>query len=247
MRSKDSPTEERGEFLIRGEREPLLASERVSVAGLLIGDVLVRKVEKPGRVFLLLHGYTQTGEKMLSRLELMISRLEVGPNALIIAPNAPYPIPERKPEGWKAGFSWYFYDFSTDEYFIDMENAMTYLQGLIDHYGLQGIPTTVIGFSQGGYLAPIFAKRCPQVDHVIGIGCEFLPDEIQCNVGDPVSFRVDQVHGADDPVVSAENSLNSHQILVSRGAKGTFEMVPEEGHRLSLKVLERVKKLLAGF
>jgi predicted esterase len=229
-----------GALLIHEAKGPQLQSKRFSIPGKIIGDVILKKAEKPSRVFILLHGYSQSGEKIYSRLEPAISSSEHGESAYIIAPNGPYPMPERGPQGWTVGFSWYFYNFETDEYFIDMENAKTYLNGLIESLGLRGVPTTVVGFSQGGYLAPLFAKECPQVDHVIGIGCEFLKDEIE----DPVLFRLDAIHGADDAVVDVDNAQNSHTVLKGRGAKGSYTVLPGEGHRISSAVVDCVKSLL---
>jgi len=236
---------------------------RFQVPGKLISDVAVRAPldgAKPTRVFLLLHGYSQDGQHMLKRLEAPIAEWEKqsGGQALILAPSGTYPIPERSENGWQVGYSWYFYDFTTDEYYIDMENAVLLLNGIVAqagasfaaqsgssgiaaHAGVQKtLPVTVIGFSQGGYLAPIFAKSSAQVDHVIGIGCEFLKDEI----ADPIRFRMDGVHGADDSVVDGLNSQKSHAALVARGVQGAFQLLPGEGHKISRAVSECVKQLL---
>jgi predicted esterase len=244
---------------------------RFQVPGKLISDVAVRAPvggDNATRIFLLLHGYSQDGQHMLKRLETPIAEWEKqsGGHALILAPSGTYPIPERSENGWHVGYSWYFYDFTTDEYYIDMENAVSLLNGIIAQAthgtvahapsgsvgqagdggiaaraGVQKtLPVTVIGFSQGGYLAPIFAKSCPQVDRVIGIGCEFLKDEI----ADPIRFRMDGVHGADDSIVDGLNSQKSHAALVARGVQGTFQLLTGEGHKISRAISECVKQLL---
>jgi predicted esterase len=216
--------------------------KRFSVPGKLISDVSMHPVEKPSRLYLLLHGFSQSGEKIYSRAEHLI--LQSNNSAFILAPNGPYPMAQPSSEvgdeGWRVGFSWYFHDPKKDDYFIDMENAVVLLKGMIEEAGLKGIPTTVIGFSQGGYLAPIFAEKCPQVDHVIGIGCEFLKDEMKS----PVHFRLDAIHGEEDDIVLSQNSKNSHEALIARGAKGTFISLAGEGHSMNLAVLTALKTLI---
>ena len=164
-------------------RATLALTTRFHVPGKLISDVLVGKPEggaKPTRIFLLLHGYLQDGPSMARRLESAIEGWEesTGGHALVLAPSGSYPIPERTEKGYHVGYSWYFYDFSTDEYYIDMENSVLLLNGIIaqaeKETSVVNLPITVIGFSQGGYLSPIFAKTNPRVDHVIGIGLRVL-------------------------------------------------------------------------
>jgi predicted esterase len=221
---------------------------RFQVPGKLISDAFVRAPlggAKPSRVFLLLHGYSQDGQHIYKRLESAILAWEQssGGQALIVAPSGTYPQPTRGENGWRVGYSWYFYNDETDEYYIDMENAVLLLNGIVAQAtgNAAKVPVTVIGFSQGGYLAPFFAKSCPQVDHVIGIGCEFLKDEI----ADPIRFRLDGIHGADDEVVDGLNSRKSHAALLARGVQGSFQLLSGEGHRISLAISERVKLLLA--
>jgi predicted esterase len=227
---------------IQEEKEQRLLNKtlkRVSVPGKLISDVVTHAVEKPSRLYLLLHGFSQSGEKIYSRAESAILHSKDGANAFILAPNGPYPMAQPTDEGWKVGFSWYFHDPMKDDYFIDMENSIELLNGAIEEFGLKGVPTTVIGFSQGGYLSPIFSEKCVQVDHVIGIGCEFLKDEM----GKP-RFKMDQIHGDEDDVVTMQNSKNSHDALIARGAEGKFISVPGEGHSMSLAILAELKALI---
>jgi predicted esterase len=223
---------------------------RFQVPGKLISDVAMREPAggaKPSRVFLLLHGFSQDGQHMFKRLESAISAWEKssGQHALILAPSGTYPQPERTDKGWRVGYSWYFYNLDTDEYYIDMENGVLLLNGIIAQAearaGVKNIPVTVIGFSQGGYLAPFFAKSCSQVDHVIGIGCEFLKDEI----ADPIRFRMDGIHGAEDSVADGVNSQKSHAALVERGVSGSFQLLAGEGHKISPAISERVKLLIS--
>jgi len=211
---------------------PLMENTRVLVQGLLACDFVKRGAEDPRGVVLLLHGFNESGEKIFQRLESSIP-----PDLEVIAPNGPYPMPERlEGGGYRMGFSWYFYDDSKDEYFIDPEVSVIYLRNLIHHLGLAGRPLRVIGFSQGGYLAPFLAKTDLQLKHVIGIGCRFLEDELPRIQG----VRLDAIHGAKDERISLADAQRSHDKLRERGVSGEFRVFAEAGHRITPEMLAAV-------
>lgn len=202
----------------------------------------------PARLYLLLHGFGQTAWSLWKRLEPALPAA-----AAVLSPNAPFPMPRRVPasggrkgpessdEGeWVVGFSWYFYNPDTDEYFIDMEIGVHFLQELVRKLGLESVPMTVIGFSQGGYLAPFLAQALSNVDHVVGIGCQFLVEELSL----PVRFRLDAIHGERDERVSPELAKAYHKRLVEAGTRGEFVLVPEAGHGVNASVLNELWRLL---
>src|SRR4051794_31786006 len=123
---------------------------RAQVPATLVGDYLYREASQPRELVILLHGFQQSGKHMADKLAGCFSE-----QVSILAPNAPFPLPERKPDGsYRVGFSWYFYNAPMDEYYIDMSVALEYLQGLVLKLGLEKLPKRIVGFSQGGYLAP---------------------------------------------------------------------------------------------
>ena len=92
---------------------------RLNVPVELTADYVQREVGRPERLYLLLHGYLQTGQYIFDKLE---SHLPAG--AAVVTPCGPYPIPEKKEDGsYKVGFPWYFYDTATDEYYIDINTV----------------------------------------------------------------------------------------------------------------------------
>jgi predicted esterase len=204
---------------------------RSKIPGVLVCDYVRRKVENPRGAVLLLHGYQESGERIFRRLESSIP-----PDLDVVAPNGPFPLPERVEEGYRVGFSWYFYDDLKDEYFIDPEVAVVYLRNLIHDLGLARCPIRAIGFSQGGYLAPFLAGTDLHLKHVIGIGCRFLEDELPRMQG----VRLDQIHGGRDDRVPIADAQRSHGILVSRGVSGEFRTFPEAGHRITPEMLAAV-------
>jgi predicted esterase len=98
----------------------------------------------------------------------------------------------------------------------------------------------VIGYSQGGYLAPKVASALGNVRQVIGVACRFHEDEVE---GVP-SFRLDAVHGEKDESVDFEPSRESHRALVARGARGEYFSDPASGHRMTPAMIELVRKAL---
>jgi predicted esterase len=189
---------------------------RVSVT--LPADYLLRKPEAPRELVLLLHGYSQTGAKIFSKLESACPR-----DAAVLAVNGPFLTPIRTDSGYSSGYSWYFYNPLTDEYAVDMQTGVEYLAGLVAQLKLDALPLRVVGFSQGGYL---------------GIGCEFLRDEIDFDV----AFRMDAIHGAQDEVVSAASAEAGFRRMQERGVRGEWHLLPGTGHRID----EKVQQIAAG-
>ncbi len=212
---------------------------RMTVSARMPFDTEVREPEHPRQAIVLLHGYSETGGKMLRRLGAVLP-----PDALVLAPNAPFPqVLARDKAGYEVGFSWYFHDPQKEDYFIDMEVALSCLLELIARRVPAGLPITLIGFSQGGYLVPFVASREGlRVRRVIGIGCQFLDEELVS----PLGFEIHGIHGEADEVVSAETSQRSHEKLISAGARGgTFTLLPGVGHRITHEVQAEVARILS--
>jgi predicted esterase len=142
-----------------------------------------------------------------------------------------------------AGYSWYFYNPETDEYLLDMQSSLEFLAGLLKHLGFATTPTTVIGFSQGGYLAPFLAQRSSAIDHVIGMGCEFLDEELAIQ-GIPKHVRMDALHGARDDRCSPEKARSAQARLRAVGVPGEFVLLPETGHQFDAPARHELRRLV---
>lgn len=220
---------------------------RVEVPGSLISDYLIQKPTggDASEVILLLHGFQQTNQYIFGKLAASCPA-----DAIVLAPNAPFPVPERKEDGsHRAGFSWYFYNAQKDEYFIDMRVGIQLLAGLLKKLDLDRKPLRVVGFSQGGYLAPFFALTRSRATQVVGVAAEFLPEELReaahaSGAPWPPHFRVDTVHGELDDIVPAADAANGHAGLLSLGARGTLIQVPGGTHRISTDVQAAVREAL---
>ena len=212
------------------------ATGRLSIRTEIPFDYYLREAKGPPReLVVLLHGYSESGSRILHKLQDAVSA-----DCAILAPNGPFPLPERTEHGYKLGFAWYMYDPASKEYFIDMRPGITFLQQGLSQLGFTSIPKRLIGFSQGGYLAPIIAQSLLNVKQVIGIASEFLKDEM-----DPeIPFRVDGIFGELDLVVTPAESEATHRCLTQAGVRGSFQIVPGLGHKIDGEVVKRVSELL---
>jgi len=214
-----------------------MSLHRIEVPVHLICDyqLQVPKDREARHLFILLHGYSESGGRILNKLASHLPE-----DSLILAPNAPFPMPQKTDDGYKVGFAWYFYDPRSQEYFIDTKTAVEFVSGLVKKLGYEKLEKTLIGFSQGGYLAPFVAQELGNVKQVVGIACEFLSEELRGEI----PFRMDLIHGEQDEVVTVEDARTSHMNLVARKIPGDFHLLSGVGHRIEEKVQKKVKELL---
>ncbi len=210
--------------------------ERKLITSQMVFDYILRPAQGvPRELILLLHGFNQSGQKIFNKLESFLPR-----HSAILAPNGPFPIPFKTENGYKVGQSWYFYNPGTREYWIDMRVAVDFLDQGIRALGFESLPKVIIGFSQGGYLAPIAAHRMGKVRKIIGIGCEYLTDEFPGGL----SCQIDGIHGEVDDVVSMADAQTSHGRIKNLGLEGVFYILPGVGHRITSEVQEKLRTLL---
>jgi len=207
----------------------------LSLTGQFTSRYVFEKGTDPETLYLLLHGYSLSGEAAYKQFS---SALPKG--AMVLAPNGPFPVPVSEGRGYKVGFSWYFYETNTDEYYINMKLGCSYLAQLLRDLGLNSVSKKVIGYSQGGYLAPFAAEEMKNVTHLIGVNCQFLDEELN----EPPKFIIDSVQGQEDDIVNPEISRRSHEKLVGRGAHGKYVLVPGAGHGVTPSITDAVAELL---
>jgi len=187
-------------------------------------------------LYILLHGFSHAGSKIFDEL---VQALPA--DSLVLAPNGPFPVPRRHDKKYRLGFSWYFYDARSKEFFIGMEPAIEFIATGLKKMKVSHLPKTIIGFSQGGYMAPFLAQKLTRVERVIGIGCEYLHE----NLPKKGSFRVDAIAGEADELISLDSQKLSHERLMKSGYKGAFFSVPRLGHRVDIRLRKILKELLA--
>ena len=120
-------------------------SGRISVeAGLPFDYILQTPDSEPRELILLLHGYGESGAGIFGKLQAQLPE-----ESAIVAPNGPFAFAERAEEKYRMAYSWYFYNFQTDEYVIDMKTALQFLRAGIEKLGYGKLPLRIVGFSQG--------------------------------------------------------------------------------------------------
>ena len=184
----------------------------------------------PGRLFILLHGYMYSGQTMMNWLAHHLPE-----DSAILAPNAPYPIPVKEKDRYRIGYSWYFFDNLKDEYFIGYEICKSYINNLCEQLALSQRPTTLIGYSQGGYASVHMLEALPQVDHLVGVGCQYVIDKPHWNR----KLRIDSLHAEKDEMVDMKRAQKLFS-QIPESFRGDFTVISDEVHKPSGQMLKQV-------
>lgn len=211
-----------------------LEEKRWQFHSLSVMDALIKSPEDPHEIILLLHGLNERGRRIYRKL-----LPHLPSNALIIAPNGPFPLPRYKEEKLDFGYAWYFYDKFKKSYVINQDLAKNWLKELVTLNNPNKLPVTIIGFSQGGYLAPLAGLIIPETKLVVGLGCEFRNNLL----GEKTPFPLVGIHGEQDDIISSESSLHEFHLLKERGFKGEWHSV-EAKHEINQNMGLKVKEIL---
>ena len=191
------------------------------------------------KTVILLHGYLQHGGVFFDQWLSSIGRENI--DYRIISINAPFPIVTKKEDqSFRVGFSWYFYDSQNKEFLITHDSATSFIEEGLKKIISPDSPLTIIGYSQGGYLAPFVAQQINAVDQVIGINAHFRAEYLQMR---PLNFQLDAIHGDNDEVVSCEDSMRSHQALMTK-ASGQFVRLEGKGHQMDQGLIFKAHQLI---
>ncbi|MCO4753055.1 MAG: hypothetical protein KC478_01165 [Bacteriovoracaceae bacterium] len=182
-------------------------------------DIYTTENDEYDEVVLLLHGFQLNGYFMFKRFE-----KRFGPKVKVIAPNAPFIVPLKKDQGWEARYGWYFYDSDTRNFYINYDPAANWLSELLKDLNSNNSPVTIIGYSQGGYIAPKVAELVPEVKKVVGINCIFRSERFKIKKNTTYS----QVHGNEDTLVAFTEARSEFLRLKELGVEGEFIEVCED-------------------
>ena len=217
----------------------------------LRSDYVFRPARGPAREFwVLLHGYELSGAFMMQKLAGCFPD-----DVALLAPNGPFPVPRRKSDGaYRVGFAWYFWDPRVDQYYVGMDAAFTLIAQLVREKNLAGVPLNILGYSQGGYLAPFVAAHLaslaghpssgpeiPSVKRMIGVAADFLTDEVPALPG----VEIDWVLGLADEVVEAPGVQRHLAALRTAGATLREHLLPGQGHLISSQMTEALRAIVA--
>lgn len=190
----------------------------------------------PSQVVLLLHGLNERGRRIYRKLIRYLPE-----DALVLAPNAPWPIPRQKPSKLDFGHAWYYYDRHTQTYPVTQQLALELLVKLLMTTP-KDLPVTIIGFSQGGYLAPQLGFLSPRVDKVIGIGCEFRERFFPSSP----SFQLHAIHGSRDEVITPEMAQAEIEKLNLRGIPVSWTLV-DSAHDITEDTGRTIQRLMETY
>lgn len=218
-------------FLKREEFE----TSRAKVPASSFVDYYIKESARPKEVWLLLHGYGESSFSIVKRMTPLFPE-----DVTIVAPNAPFPLPQKVQSTIKLGFGWYFYDSKIDKYFIDFSIACEILKNLIFELGLNETPLRIIGYSQGGYLAPFLGLSLKNTFHAIGINSSTRVDFIKQDL----NFCFDQIHGTEDEMVDFDLAKSRFENLKSLGNSGNFFALDGEKHFLSRNYLPVIENII---
>lgn len=198
-------------------------------------DYHIRVPEKPKRIYVLLHGYLLDGEFMFKKLSSIIPE-----DGIIVAPNAPFPVPVKKKEHFSPGYAWYFFDPSKKTYYINYDPAAYFMRNFLSRIWPFDLPITIIGYSQGGYIAPKIAEVVPNVDTVIAMASTFRNNRFEYRQ----DVTLHQIHSPHDLVVDYDEAKQEFDQLTLRGNSGEFITLNEAGHKLDQEYKEALQKLI---
>lgn len=198
---------------------------------------VVRRVENPSEVILLLHGLGERGKRIFRKLLPYLPK-----EALVIAPNGPFPIQRNKTSKIEFGHSWYFYDKIEKQYFINQDLAKFWLRDLLKIENPKSLPVTIIGFSQGGYLAPLAGKEITETKLIIGLACEFRTTLIH----EKLPFEMVAVHGEEDQIIPMSMAQNEIALLKNIGINVDFHSV-KGGHEITAEMGKVVQEILEKY
>src|SRR5690606_34833825 len=99
---------------------------------------------------------------------------------------------------------------------------------------------TIIGFSQGGYLAPLLGLDIPETKLVIGIGCEFR----SLLISEMPKFQLEAIHGDQDQAISPAGAYKEIERLKERGISCGWHLIPGAAHAITPEMGPIIKNLM---
>lgn len=189
----------------------------------------------PKRVFILLHGYKLDGKFMFDKLQARLPQ-----DCAVIAPNGPFMLPVSKKGEFFAKYAWYFFDPNKKTYYINYEPAANYIKSMLIEMDLIRKPITVIGYSQGGYLAPKISEIIPSVDTVIGLACSYRNEMFEFKQ----HVIMNQINSKDDLIIDYKGAKEEFNSLRERGNIGQFVTLSDVGHKLDDNYISELINLI---
>lgn len=198
-----------------------------------IGDTVV-KIRKPLKnsnnhpVILMLHGYTGDEDSM------WVFSNQLSEDMLIISPRAPF----KSKEPSLAGFSWVNQSIMNwpvfQDFFLSVNPLEVILKELERNYpAIDFKVLNLVGFSQGGAMAVVFASATNRNVQKIALLSSFLPDNSEGFLQMDRFANIDIFigHGKKDQTVPVDKALYTERVFRDVGAN-TNLCISDVGHQL---------------
>ncbi|MGB0453497.1 MAG: hypothetical protein ACPGJV_07260 [Bacteriovoracaceae bacterium] len=197
----------------------------------------------PETINLYLHGFGQTAEQFSKIIEPILTDKD-----LIL--NAPFPIPnifEKKIDFASMRsdfrFTWYFYNKENDTYLIKMDSALEYIQTLLQSLNLLDHKFNIIGYSQGGYLAPFLGQALKNVSKVLSCHASLREDKLFSEKAQKLPFSFYQINANQDEFIDNELAKERFNLAKEKFSEAQFIEVNSK-HRIKSETLEAISKIL---
>lgn len=159
----------------------------------------------------------------------------------ILAVNAPFPVPIWKADGFVEAYSWYFRDTTRELMIVNPLDTAVQVANLVRTVLPAEEPLAILGFSQGGVLAPYLARHLLAVRTIISIGSGY-PTEPYSHLKPLYVFGL---HGATDDRWPLTDSQAAHADLMRKGFKGEFHVLSDLGHKVEPSLDPYIQKFVA--
>jgi phospholipase/carboxylesterase len=150
-----------------------------------------------------------------------------------LVPQAPLPFEMRSSKGMRQGNGWYIYTGETDDFLASMRRTEEWLVRQIEFcvadHGFDAKRVSLLGFSQGGYLAGYVGLRHAARFRRLVVAAARIKHEVlesDARLAAGVGLRVLQVHGDADESVAAAAVRASCGALAGWGVACEFRTYP---------------------
>jgi predicted esterase len=191
---------------------------------------------------LALHGYGESGARFLERLMPLVAA-----GCAVLAPDGPYPVELRTESPPRIGCAWYQYSGDGARFAAALDFTSRHLDRLIAHaeseHPLDPARLAILGYSQGGYLAGVFALARPaKARALVAIAARIKVELFEPAALAAVRFPVLAVHGRNDRHVALDPEAQSVEALRAAGVPAEL-LAHDGGHGLRDDLLPPI----AGF
>jgi predicted esterase len=178
------------------------------------------------------------------------------PGYTVLIPQGPLPYEMRSESGIRQGNAWYIYLGDERAFIESMQATEEWLLGMIDRYvefhGLDPTAVSLMGFSQGAYLAGYVAIRnAHRFRRLVVAGGrikhEVLLDDATRAAAERPDFEILCVHGEEDGSVALDAVRSSVEAVAERGIPTELRTYPT-GHSVldHAQCRDDVKAFLVG-